>query len=117
MSTAAITNFETLKNTMQWGTYGKGGVEHCGGQCPEHKLAWVKLVDRETEHLQAILRTQRHIYNGAGTYVEIIHSILADRGVEPEAFSYEAEQEMYNRVAEGVKKFWATQPKVGSSNA
>lgn len=37
------TNFETLKRDLIWGTYGKGGVEHCAGRCPLHRLQWVKL--------------------------------------------------------------------------
>lgn len=32
-----------------WGTYGKGGAEHCAGTCPEHRLVWKKLVDCDTE--------------------------------------------------------------------
>lgn len=46
---------------LLWGTYGKGGVEHCAGTCLLHPLRWVKLADCSTDHLQAILRTQHHI--------------------------------------------------------
>jgi len=109
MSTSAVDfeDFETLKKTLVWGTYGKGGVEHCAGRCPEHKLQWVKLIDRETEHLQAILRTQRQIrYNRM--YRGVIEGILKDRGVKPEQFSYEAEQELFNKMAEAERKNWGT---------
>jgi|SRR5579863_10177916 len=106
MSTAAVDfeDFETLKKTLVWGTYGKGGVEHCAGRCPEHKLQWVRLIDRETEHLQAILRTQRQIrYHRL--YRGVIEGILKDRGVKPEQFSYEAEQELFTKMNEAERKF------------
>ena|SRR5271154_1621992 len=80
------------KNTAMWGTYGKGGVEHCNGTCPLHQLEWKKLVDCYTEHLQAILRTQPQIVGHE--YTDIIHSILADRGVKPKKFSFKAAQEL-----------------------
>lgn len=94
---------ETVKNEMLWGTYGKGGVEHCAGRCPKHKLQWVKLVDRETSHLQAILRTQRQIINHP--CLAVIHSILADRGVKPEAFSYAAEQELFDKMRAAERRY------------
>ncbi len=105
MSTATITDFETLKNNLMWGTYGKGGVEHCAGRCPEHKLQWVKLIERESEHLQAILRTQRQI---VGTqYQHAIRSILLERGVKPEQYSFEAEQELFRKM-DAADKAWRT---------
>src|SRR5271170_770022 len=91
------TNFEIVKREMIWGTYGKGGVEHCAGHCLKHKLQWVKLIDRETSHLQAILRTQRQIQGHMCQTV--IESILADRGVKPDKFSYEAERKLMDDIS------------------
>ncbi len=100
--------FEKLKNEATWGTYGKGGVEHCAGRCPEHRLKWKKLVDCDTEHLQAILRTQRQIrYH---LYRMLIEDILKERGVKPEQFSDEAEREMYDKVIAAERQF----PQVGT---
>lgn len=65
-----------MKYTMIWGTYGKGGLQHCGGQCPDHQLRWVRLIDCSTEHLIAILTTQPHITK---LHRMVIGSILADR--------------------------------------
>jgi hypothetical protein len=62
----------------------------------------VKLIDRETEHLQAILRTQGQVRY---THVEkVIHAILADRGVKPEAY-YAAEMELFAKWREAERKF------------
>lgn len=57
------------KETALWGTYGKSGSE---------PLRWVRLVDCETDHLLAIVRTQPQLPAG---YLAIIHDILADRGL------------------------------------
>lgn len=73
---------------MLWGTYGKGGFEHCTGLCPEHKLRFVRLGDCETEHLQAILRTQE--LKERPEVVVAIYKILSFRGITPQAFSSEA---------------------------
>lgn len=103
------TNFKALKKTMIWGTFGKGGVEHCGGRCPLHKLEWVKLIDRESSHLQAILRTQRQI---VGTdYQLAIEDILRDRGETPQKFSYEAEQKLFREAEAGERRYWLEQRK------
>lgn len=72
-----ITGLETAKQAAMWGTYGKGGTEHCNGTCPEHPLRWKRLIDCDTEHLQAILGTQ--LINNS--YRVIINSILKDRGL------------------------------------
>ena len=85
---------------LLWGTYGKGGVEHCAGTCPEHQLRWVRLPDCETEHLQAILRTQRIPFR----YTEAIHAILIGRGETPEAFSMEAEHEFFEVVSQAMRR-------------
>ena len=98
-------NTQQLKdtNTIQWGTYGKGGAEHCGGRCPEHQLRWKKLVDCDTDHLQMILKNQRHAHY---PYIEqIIHEILAERGVKPEAFDPDAEAEFFNQCTIGMRNF------------
>jgi hypothetical protein len=65
-----------LKYTMIWGTYGKGGVEHCQGTCPEHQLRWVRLMDCASDHLIKILITQYHI---TPLYRAVIGAILMDR--------------------------------------
>lgn len=58
---------EDLIQVARWGTYGKGGKE---------PLKWVKLIDCETEHLEAILRTQPQIGRG---YRRMIQTILHQR--------------------------------------
>lgn len=87
------------KRELLWGTYGRGGVEHCAGTCPEHQLRWKKLTDCDTEHLQAILRTQRHI---PADYTSAIHAILTERGVKPNAFSSFAESEFFYAVSQAM---------------
>lgn len=89
-----------------WGTYGKGGAEHCAGTCPEHRLVWKKLVDCDTEHLQSILRTQRQIVDHY--YTDLIHAILADRGVKPVRFSLKACNMFLKKVASA--KRWSHEP-------
>jgi hypothetical protein len=109
------TNFKTLdelKQNLIWGTYGKGGIEHCGGRCPKHPLQWVKLHERETSHLQAILRTQRQIIGSE--YETAIHALLADRGVKPEKFSFEAQQEMFRKAINGEREWFRKQAEKAS---
>lgn len=72
------TRLELTKENAIWGTYGKGGYEHCHGTCPAHPLRWVRLIDCETEHLQAIMSGKWYVPKH---YVVIINSILDDRGV------------------------------------
>ena len=72
----AIGEISRAKKLMMWGTYGKGGVEHCYGTCPEHQLRWVRLIDCSTEHLHAILRTQSHIGHD---YTRVFNTIIQDR--------------------------------------
>lgn len=43
---------EQRRSWFSWGTYGKNG---------DQPLTWKKLCDMETEHIEAILRTQTHI--------------------------------------------------------
>jgi len=57
---------------MLWGTYGKSGKE---------RLRWVMLRDCETDHLQAILRTQPHVY-WMPHVLKAIREILTFRGAE-----------------------------------
>lgn len=71
--------FEIAKQKALWGTYGVNS---------DQPLRWKKLVDCDTDHLQNILRTQKGIYNTV--YEDFIYSILEDRGVKPEQYSYEA---------------------------
>lgn len=90
------------KFQAMWGTYGKNGATHCGGTCPLHPLVWKRLIDCETEHLQAILRTQHHIRGHY--YTDLIHEILADRGVTPEEFNFEAATEFERQVQQAMKR-------------
>lgn len=46
------TNFETIRDEFTWGTYGKEG---------KNKKKYVALKDLTTDHIQAILITQKHI--------------------------------------------------------
>lgn len=62
-----IESFDWKKESLIWGTYGKNGDE---------PLKYIHLVDAETDHLQTILNTQKHIY---GETKQIIQSILEDR--------------------------------------
>lgn len=64
--------FEDVCQKMLWGTYGKNG---------DQPLRWVPLKECETEHLQAILKTQLHIYGGI--IEKVIKHILKERGVKP----------------------------------
>jgi hypothetical protein len=63
-----VSDFGTAKAMATWGTYGKSGKD---------PLKYVRLVDCETPHLQAILKTQWQIANTV--YEKIIKSILDDR--------------------------------------
>ena len=63
------TSFEFKKQSLTWGTYGKNGDQ------PRRTIC---LVNADTDHLQAILSTQRHISEES---IEIIQSILKDRNV------------------------------------
>ena len=94
-----------LKPVLRWGTYGKGGAEHCGGTCPEHQLRIKSLVDCDTDHLQAILRNQRQVHIGPSSFYSlVIRRILQDRGVTPEKFSPEAEVALTKAWLEGTQK-------------
>jgi hypothetical protein len=73
-----VNSLEEAKQKVVWGTYGKGGVEHCYGRCPEHQLRWVRLIDCSTEHLLALLK----FFSFEDDYSKIINSILDDRGVK-----------------------------------
>jgi len=66
----AVVGLEEAKNAACWGTMGKDG---------QGPLRFVKLVDCETDHLQAIIKTEIHI---SWDYLLIIKSILKDRGIE-----------------------------------
>jgi len=72
-----VVGLEQAKQVAMWGTYGKGGIEHCNGACDEHPLRYKRLIDCDDEHLQAILKTQ----SVQNSYAVIIGSILADRGL------------------------------------
>ncbi len=63
---------EVEGSNLLWGTYGKSGKE---------PFREVKLKDCETDHLQAILRTES--WHLPDNYDQAIRRILASRGVEP----------------------------------
>jgi hypothetical protein len=80
----AVMDMATAKKVAVWGTFGKGGFEHCRGRCSEHEYKEVRLIDCSTEHLQAIL--DGGYVDGVATfaramseYRDIIESILEDR--------------------------------------
>jgi hypothetical protein len=77
-----VKTIEEAKQLAVWGTYGLDALPHCQGRCPVHQLVWRRLIDCNTEHLQAILRTQPQVY-GSCDYAAIIYSILEDRGIKP----------------------------------
>jgi hypothetical protein len=87
---------------LKWGTFGKGGVEHCAGTCQEHPLRWKLLTDCDTEHLQTILRTQRQVYDT--DYAEAIRIILVGRGAKPNAFSRKAERELFDAIDLAIQR-------------
>jgi len=104
MSTTSVNHHEIYKQNVRWGTYGKGGAEHCGGRCPEHQLRWKKLVDCDTDHLQMILKNQGHV-NHSPYLRQIIHEILIERGATPAAFDPDAEAEFFNQCGVGMQNF------------
>jgi hypothetical protein len=81
-----VDGLEEAKKQATWGTYGKNGLTHCRGTCPEHQLRYVRLIDCSTEHLLAIVNSQYQIKGG--DYEEIILSILKDRDVKLEKNEY-----------------------------
>lgn len=58
LSVTTESSHEEIREVFTWGTYGKDGKQ------PRTE---VKLKDMQTEHIEAILLTQKHIF---GTYVE-----------------------------------------------
>jgi len=62
-----------------WGTFGKNGKE---------PLRWVKIMDCETDYLQAILRTQSHVYLN-GPLLKSIQNILKFRGAAVPPLNYD----------------------------
>lgn len=80
--TIVVDTFEQAKENAVWGTFGEGGVEHCGGACPEHQLRWVKLKDCDTNHLKLLI-AQRQPGIFFGDNYKIICAILKDRGEDP----------------------------------
>jgi hypothetical protein len=61
-------DFQTKKEKLVWGTYGKDGRE---------PLKWIKLIDCEDEHLKSILNI--HI---PPLYKDIINAILEERYIK-----------------------------------
>lgn len=70
--------FELVASRLLWGTYGPNG---------DQPRRWVPLKECETEHLQAILKTQLHVYGGI--IEKVIKHILKERGVKPAALELE----------------------------
>lgn len=64
--------FELVAERLLWGTHGPKG---------DQPRRWVPLKECETDHLQAILKTQLHIYGGV--VERVIKHILKERGVKP----------------------------------
>lgn len=58
LSVTSESSHEEIREVFTWGTYGKDGKQ------PRSE---VKLKDMSTEHIEAVLLTQKHIFN---TYVE-----------------------------------------------
>lgn len=75
---------------MLWGTYGISGKE---------PLKLKKLRDCDTDHLQAILRTQSHVHGCNRNYGKVIANILKARGAEVPSYSHEAYLEFVRRVS------------------
>jgi hypothetical protein len=84
MLTIQVKNVHDAKHVAVWGTYDKGGFEHCKGTCPLHQYREVRLADCSTEHLQT-LWTNDWLDND---YKRIVEAILDDRGkpyeIQPE---------------------------------
>lgn len=59
-------SFKTIKKKLLWGTRGKSGKE---------PLTYRPLIELETDHLKAILKTQK----SSEIHLKVIKSILADR--------------------------------------
>jgi|SRR5579863_511578 hypothetical protein len=76
MVTIKVKDANIGKHFAMWGTYGKGGWEHCKGTCPEHQYREVRLMDCSTEHLQT-LWTNDWL---TGDYESVVEAILDDRG-------------------------------------
>ena len=80
MTTEFDMTLEEAKSIM-WGSYGKGIVEAFRPGDFISEPTWRKLGDLETDHLKAILRTQRQIEDKCKTAIEMILSsrIVPDR--------------------------------------
>lgn len=98
MFTIKVQNLEDAKRLATWGTYGKGGWDHCKGNCPLHQYQEVRLQDCSTERLQT-LWTNDWL---TADYDRIVESILDDRGadyelpVQPETADYFREFRHFN---------------------
>lgn len=76
-----VADLPLAKESAVWGTFGRGGYEHCRGTCKDHQLQYKKLIDCDDEHLHNLLNPQWAVPE---SYRTIIRSILKDRGYEPE---------------------------------
>ena len=87
--------FDMVAERFLWGTYGKNG---------DQPLRWVPLKECETDHLQAILKTQPHVRGGI--IEQIIKHWLNWRGVKPAALEIPGLGPIPNtvRAAKSVKK-------------
>jgi hypothetical protein len=93
---SVVVEINTAKKVALWGTYGKNGIEHCGGRCPEHQLHYIRLADCSTEHLQAILKNQPYV--SLSDYGLIIQTILKER----------MREKGRSTIWERIRKFWAS---------
>ena len=77
---------------LLWGTYGISGKE---------PLKWKELRHCDTDHLQAILKTQSHIYepySQAILRLKAIQGILKARGAEVPEYDHDAYLKFVQRV-------------------
>lgn len=103
MFTIKTATLELAKRAASWGTYGKGGWEHCHGRCPLHQYREVRLVDCTTEHLQTLLNDG---WVGEDSdYATIIRAILDDRGEPHTKPEYVHLIVLQTRVHYGVRQY------------
>jgi hypothetical protein len=99
-----MSNVLRITRKSLWGTYGKGGFEHCAGRCPEHQLRWKPLEDCDTDHLQMILRNQRQVQS-CPDLKRAIHELLFERGASAPEFDPVAERELADAAFNGMWGF------------
>jgi len=77
------------------------GAEFLQWQISKNGVEYKPLKDLESDHIQEILETQRHVYEECG-YAAALQSILRARGKRvPEGFSQEKHDEWATKIKEG----------------